>query len=68
LWTLDCGALGCNLARRSGDHASLVSLDCERYEQKIESNEYRHVTLAANAEAVAMQTFAQQKIHAIPCH
>src|SRR5438445_8521795 len=42
--------------------------DVKGDEQKIKSNEYRHVSLAANAEAIAMQTFTEHKVHAIPRH
>ena len=45
-----------------------ISPDRKRNKQKIENNERRDVRLAADAESVAMQTFAQNKVHAIPRH
>ena len=61
--------LGCNLARRNRNAcAPAVSPDRKRDEQQIETNEYRHVSLATDAEAVAVQPFAQYKVHAVPRH
>src|SRR5438105_6758619 len=61
--------LGLNLAEFSdGTCASSTAPDRKRNEQEIKSNKYRDVCLTANAEAVAMQTFAQHKVHAVPRH
>jgi hypothetical protein len=66
---LHCCVLGSNLAWHNGGvRASSVSPDGKRYEQKIENNEYRHVSLPTDAEAVAMQTLAEDKVHAVPSH
>src|SRR6266496_91781 len=59
-------ALGLNLTEFSdGTCASSTAPDRKRDEQEIKNNKDCDVCLAADAESVAMQTFAQHKVHAI---
>ncbi len=62
-------ALGLNPTEFSdGTCASSTAPDRKRDEQEIKNNKDSDICLAADAEAVAMQTFTQNKVHAVPRH
>jgi hypothetical protein len=62
-------AVGLNLTEFSdGTCASSTAPDGKRHEQEIENNKDCDICLAADTESVAMQTFTQNKVHAIPGH
>src|SRR4030095_6168589 len=66
---LNGDALACNFASGSNRAFALsIPPDRESDEQKIENEKYRDISLAANPESVAVQTFPEDKIHAIPRH
>src|SRR5213082_10205 len=52
----------------NGGFAAAISPDRKRNKKKIKKDKYCHVRLAADTESIAMQTFAQNKIHTVPRH
>src|SRR6266568_7511170 len=66
---LDHDPLAVNFSRqRYCAFAGAVSPDRECNEQKIGNHECRNVSLAADAEPITVQTFAEHKVHAVPGH
>src|SRR4029453_5479435 len=51
-----------------GTRASSISPDGKGDKQKIKNHKGRHVRFAADAKSITVETFAHQKVHALPPH
>src|SRR5438128_11513001 len=53
---------------RNGRFAAPISPDSKSDKQKIKYNKRSDVRLATDAESITVQSFAQNKVHAVPRH
>src|SRR4051812_44730745 len=59
--------LDCAFSRRNSP-AGPISPNGEDHEKQIQANEGDHVSFAADAEAIAVESFAENEIDSIPRH